>query len=78
MPDTDVLHSPAPDVRNREKLEGGIRFRMATEFEPAGDQPTAIKELSAGVLDGDGLRTVGRAQPHIIWSMGACRSLWAT
>ncbi|MCL3881090.1 excinuclease ABC subunit UvrB [Marivita sp. GX14005] len=26
---------------------------MQTEFEPAGDQPTAIEELTAGVLDGE-------------------------
>ena len=51
MSDTPLLHAPAPDVRAREKLEGGIRFRMATEFEPAGDQPKAIKELAAGVMD---------------------------
>ena len=48
-----VLAHPAPDVATREKLEGGKRFVMATEFEPAGDQPTAIAELSAGVLDGE-------------------------
>nr|WP_283254923.1 excinuclease ABC subunit UvrB [Marivita sp. GX14005] len=48
-----MMANPAPDVRNREKLEGGIRFRMQTEFEPAGDQPTAIEELTAGVLDGE-------------------------
>ena len=35
---TTVLANPAPDVRNRPKLEGGKRFRLATEFEPAGDQ----------------------------------------
>jgi excinuclease ABC subunit B len=40
-------------VRDRPKLEGGIKFVMNTEFEPAGDQPTAIAELSAGVLSGD-------------------------
>jgi excinuclease ABC subunit B len=40
-------------VRERPKLEGGIKFVMTTEFKPAGDQPTAIKELSQGVLDGD-------------------------
>jgi len=40
-------------VRERPKLEGGIKFVMNTEFKPAGDQPTAIKELSQGVLDGD-------------------------
>lgn len=48
-----VLHAPAPDVKNRPKLEGGIRFRMQTEFSPAGDQPTAIAELTQGVLDGE-------------------------
>ncbi|SMX26908.1 UvrABC system protein B [Pelagimonas phthalicica] len=48
-----VLNSPAPDVKTREKLEGGKRFVMQTEFEPAGDQPTAIAELSSGVLAGD-------------------------
>src|SRR6056297_533534 len=53
MSDTQLLHSPAPDVRAREKLEGGIRFRMATDFEPAGDQPNAIRDLSAGVRDGE-------------------------
>jgi excinuclease ABC subunit B len=40
-------------VRERPKLEGGIKFVMNTEFKPAGDQPTAIKELSQGVLEGD-------------------------
>ncbi|SLN46179.1 excinuclease ABC subunit UvrB [Pseudooctadecabacter jejudonensis] len=47
------LANPAEDVRTREKMEGGIQFKLNTEFEPAGDQPTAIKELSAGVLDGE-------------------------
>ncbi|MBV9572325.1 MAG: excinuclease ABC subunit UvrB [Alphaproteobacteria bacterium] len=28
-----------------EKSEGGIRFKLVSEYEPAGDQPTAIKEL---------------------------------
>lgn len=42
-----------PDVLTRPKLEGGKRFVLATEFEPAGDQPTAIRELSAGVLGGE-------------------------
>ncbi len=48
-----ILHSPAPDVRSREKLEGGHDFVMHTEFKPAGDQPTAIAELSQGVRDGE-------------------------
>jgi excinuclease ABC subunit B len=41
------------DVRTRLKLEGGKRFVMHTEFAPAGDQPTAIKELASGILDGE-------------------------
>ncbi len=48
-----MMHAPAPDVRTREKLEGGISFRMQTEFAPAGDQPTAIAELAQGVNDGE-------------------------
>ena len=40
-----VPHRPArPD-----KSEGGIRIEMESEFEPAGDQPTAIKDLVEGV-----------------------------
>ncbi|WP_299555478.1 excinuclease ABC subunit UvrB [uncultured Tateyamaria sp.] len=47
------LANPAEDVRTRLKLEGGKQLVMNTEFQPAGDQPTAIKELSAGVMGGD-------------------------
>ncbi len=47
------LANPAPDVKTREKLEGGKQFVLQTEFEPAGDQPTAIKELSEGILSGE-------------------------
>ena len=32
-----------------EKSEGGVRFKIASDFEPQGDQPTAIKELVEGV-----------------------------
>ncbi len=39
--------------QHRPKLEGGKQFVMHTEFSPAGDQPTAIAELSTGVLNGD-------------------------
>ncbi|MDJ1015055.1 MAG: excinuclease ABC subunit UvrB [Paracoccaceae bacterium] len=48
-----VLNSPAPDVRAREKLEGGRALVMQTEFTPAGDQPTAIAELSEGINEGE-------------------------
>ncbi|WP_425045155.1 excinuclease ABC subunit UvrB [Primorskyibacter sp. S87] len=48
-----LVNAPAPDVRSRPKLEGGRKFVMHTEFDPAGDQPTAIAELSQGVVDGE-------------------------
>ena len=48
-----ILSNPAPEVRNREKLEGGRAFVLHTEFEPAGDQPTAIAELTAALNDGE-------------------------
>jgi excinuclease ABC subunit B len=35
------------------KLEGGQRFVMHTEFEPAGDQPTAIRELVEAINEGE-------------------------
>ena len=47
------LANPAEDVRQRDKLEGGKTFVMQTEFSAAGDQPTAITELSQGVTEGE-------------------------
>jgi len=42
-----------PEVLTRPKLEGGRRFVMHTDFEPAGDQPAAIAELARGILAGE-------------------------
>jgi excinuclease ABC subunit B len=42
-------HRPA----RPEKSEGGIKIRMQSDYEPAGDQPTAIKELVAGIDSGE-------------------------
>ncbi len=42
-----------PDPRRREKLEGGKRLEMETEYQPAGDQPTAIAEIAAAVDAGE-------------------------
>ncbi len=39
-----------------EKSEGGITFKLVSEYQPAGDQPTAIKELV------DGIRSAERDQ----------------
>ncbi|MXU64614.1 excinuclease ABC subunit UvrB [Oceanomicrobium pacificus] len=37
----------------RSKLEGGREIVLHTEFSPAGDQPTAIAELTGGIRDGE-------------------------
>ena len=42
-----------PEVLTRPKLEGGRAFRLASPFEPAGDQPHAIAELTAGLKAGE-------------------------
>jgi len=36
-----------------EKSEGGVRFVIKSEYEPKGDQPTAIKELVEGIARDD-------------------------
>ncbi|MDB5551868.1 MAG: uvrB [Rhizobium sp.] len=42
-------HRPArPD-----KSEGGIAFDLVTDYQPAGDQPTAIKDLTDGLASGE-------------------------
>jgi excinuclease ABC subunit B len=48
-----LLTEPKGDIRTRLKLEGGIPFRMQTDFTAAGDQPTAIKEITQAVVDGE-------------------------
>ena len=47
--DAYVPHRPArPD-----KVEGGKRFELVSDYQPAGDQPTAIRELVDTALDGE-------------------------
>ena len=36
-----------------DKSEGGIAFRLASDYVPMGDQPTAIADLVAGIADHD-------------------------
>ncbi|RDV01606.1 excinuclease ABC subunit UvrB [Sphingorhabdus pulchriflava] len=43
-PDTDGSFTPHRPERPP-KVEGGKPFKLVSEYEPAGDQPTAIKEL---------------------------------
>ena len=47
MPQTQPALAAEPLARP--KLEGGRRFVLRSEFQPAGDQPTAIAELVAGI-----------------------------
>ena len=51
-PDTDgsfIPHRPARPA----KIEGSQPLRIASDYQPAGDQPTAIAELVAGVESGE-------------------------
>ena len=50
---TDINVITTDHLGPRPKLEGGKSFVMDTEFDPAGDQPTAISELSAAILEGE-------------------------
>jgi len=55
------MHNNRPDQmpmtqstpHRREKLEGGKTFVLHTDFEPAGDQPSAIRELTSGINAGE-------------------------
>jgi excinuclease ABC subunit B len=40
------IQSKNPEIHH--KLEGGKKFKLVTDFKPAGDQPAAIKELVKG------------------------------
>ena len=51
-PDTSGAFVPHKPQRP-EKAEPGRKFRIVSDYEPAGDQPTAIRELVAAARDGD-------------------------
>jgi excinuclease ABC subunit B len=56
---SDLIEKGRPEINDKtwiphrpprpEKSEGGVPFRIVSDFEPQGDQPTAIAELVAGV-----------------------------
>ncbi|HHS88995.1 MAG TPA: excinuclease ABC subunit UvrB, partial [Rhodobacteraceae bacterium] len=52
-----IAGTEAPYVPHRpprpEKSEGGVPFKIASPFEPRGDQPDAIDELVAGIETGE-------------------------
>ncbi len=60
----DLLERGDPNLRDKqpwmphrperpEKSEGGISFSLVSDYEPRGDQPTAIKEIVAGISSGE-------------------------
>ncbi len=49
----DQIEAPAKSIREHLKLEGGRPIVMSTQFEPAGDQPTAIAELVEAIKEGE-------------------------
>jgi excinuclease ABC subunit B len=51
--ETAAIWEPHRPDRLWEKLEGGKRFNLVSDYRPAGDQPTAIAELSEGLSRGD-------------------------
>ena len=62
-----VPHRPArPD-----KSEGGRVFKMVSEFEPKGDQPTAIKDLVEGLRSADGSNVGGERTQTLLGVTGS-------
>ncbi|MDZ4275114.1 MAG: DEAD/DEAH box helicase family protein, partial [Erythrobacter sp.] len=51
-PDTGADFTPHRPARP-DKSMGGIPFKLVSEYEPAGDQPTAIAELTQSALAGE-------------------------
>ena len=53
--DSTDKNRPSPDVSTitKDKMDGGRPFVLKTPFQAAGDQPTAIKELTKGLRNGD-------------------------
>jgi excinuclease ABC subunit B len=54
LEEPDTVGSFTPHRPERpSKLEGGRPFKIVSDYEPAGDQPTAIKELVTTALTGE-------------------------
>ncbi len=51
-PETGQSFVPHRPVRPP-KSDGGKKFKIVSEYEPAGDQPTAIAELVSGITEGE-------------------------
>ncbi|HCK84000.1 MAG TPA: excinuclease ABC subunit UvrB, partial [Hyphomonadaceae bacterium] len=46
---TAAIWTPHRPERAWEKLEGGRAFKLVSDYDPSGDQPTAIADLMAGL-----------------------------
>ncbi len=53
MSTAETVHEPARPRLEYEKSEGGIAYELVSDYTPAGDQPQAIDEISAGVDGGE-------------------------
>ena len=54
LDDVDLSQSFVPHRPERpEKTEGGKKFQLVSDYEPSGDQPTAIAELAAQAVAGE-------------------------
>ena len=51
--EAEHVWTPHRPERTWEKFEGGRKFRVASSYEPAGDQPQAISDLVQGVKDNE-------------------------
>ena len=51
-PDTSGTFRPHKPERP-EKALGGKRFELVSDYQPSGDQPTAIRELVDAALEGE-------------------------
>ena len=51
--EANTVWTPHRPERTWEKFEGGRKFKVASDYQPAGDQPTAIADLVQGVKDAE-------------------------
>ena len=53
MPILTIMNESSTDHRNITRSSSPATFKLVSEFQPSGDQPTAIAELIEGIKDGE-------------------------
>ncbi len=53
MPDTRVSSFPMPWLQRRPVIAGDANFRLVSDYQPAGDQPEAIRQLNEGLAQAE-------------------------